>query len=266
MISRVLLVLTVLALTACASLPGKKTVTVNKLQTQLVISRLEGTTPVIFENGLGGRLDWWAKIVPELARDTTVLAYNRPGYGNSSAPVSPRDGQHVVEELRVLLRSQGLQPPYVLVGHSLGGLYIQWYARRYPEEVKALVLVDSTHPRQMQGEGSPDHWPWWVRMVMQGLTSAVAKEELLGINRTGDDVLAMPAFPGERVVILSARKPMSGTSALARDANAKRVDLLRLYPGARQVWVDSGHGIPLEKPEAVIKAVREMLEMRAVVP
>ena len=66
----------------------------------------------------------------------------------------------------------------------------------------------------------------------------------------------MPPFPGERVIILSAQKPMSGTSALARDANAKRVDLLRLYPRARQVWVDSGHGIPLEKPEAVIEAVR----------
>ncbi|HEX5359564.1 MAG TPA: alpha/beta hydrolase [Fluviicoccus sp.] len=258
MIRRFWWVLAVL-LPACATLPGQKTVMVNERQTQLVSTRVEGTMPVIFENGLGGTLDWWAKVYPALAAETTVFAYNRPGYGHSSLPVTPRDGQHVAEELRVLLRSQDLQPPYVLVGHSLGGLYLQWYARRYPDEVKALVLVDSTHPRQMQGDGSPEHWPWWVRLVMQGLTSVTAKEELQGINRTGEEVLAMPPFPGERVIILSAQKPMSGTSALARDANAKRVDLLRLYPGARQVWVDSGHGIPLEKPDAVVQAVREAI-------
>lgn len=250
------MVLALLLLSACASLPGKKTVRVDARQTELLLSRVEGTTPVILENGLGATLDWWAKVYPSLAAETTVFAYNRPGYGRSSPPVTPRDGEHVMEELRELLRSQGVQPPYVLVGHSLGGLYLQWYARRYPDEVQALVLVDSTHPLQMQGEGSPAHWPWWVRLVMRGMISATGKAELEGINHTGAEVLAMPPFPGERVIILSAQKPMSGTSALARDANAKRVDLLRLYPGARQVWVDSGHGIPLEKPEAVIEAVR----------
>lgn len=251
--------LAVLLLTGCAYLPGKKTVMVDARKTEQVLSRVEGTTPVILENGLGGTLDWWSKVYPALAAETTVFAYNRPGYGHSSPPVTPRDGEHVVEELRTLLRSQGLQPPYVLVGHSLGGLYMQWYARRYPDEVNMLVLVDSTHPLQMQGEGSPEHWPWWVRLAMRGLTSATGKSELEGINRTGAEVLAMPPFPGERVIILSAQKPMNGTSALARDANAKRVDLLRLYPGARQVWVDSGHGIPLEKPEVVIEAVREAI-------
>ena len=108
------MVLALLLLSACASLPGKKTVRVDARQTELLLSRVEGTTPVILENGLGATLDWWAKVYPSLAAETTVFAYNRPGYGRSSPPVTPRDGEHVMEELRDLLRSQGVQPPYVL--------------------------------------------------------------------------------------------------------------------------------------------------------
>ena len=73
--------------------------------------------------------------------------------GRSDPADSPRDGGHVVDELRALLSAQDLKPPYVLVGHSLGGLYMQLYARRYPDEVSALVLVDSTHPNQFKGAG-----------------------------------------------------------------------------------------------------------------
>jgi pimeloyl-ACP methyl ester carboxylesterase len=61
------------------------------------------------------------------------------------------------------------------------------------------------------------------------------------------------------MIILSALRPMRGTSDLAKDGNEKRKDLARLYPDARQIWVDSDHGIPLENPESVIEAIREVL-------
>ena len=57
--------------------------------------------------------------------------------------------------------------------------------------------------------------------------------------------------------VLSASKPLEEKSKIADDANEKRKDIARLYPGSKQIWVDSGHGIPLEKPEAVISAIRE---------
>ncbi len=249
-----------LGLAGCTTLPGAVTGAVNDRRTEYVLTRHEGTTPVVFENGLGATLHYWAKVYPVIAKQQTAYAYNRPGYGRSAPPDTPRDGAHVTAELHAALRAQGLTPPYVLVGHSLGGLYLQDYARRYPDEVRALVLVDSTHPRQMQGEGSPDHWPWWVRALFRGLMSATAKEELAAVNRTGDDVLALPPLTGKTVIVLSATKPLADTSALGLDANAKRRDIARLYPGSRQIWVDSGHGIPLEKPEAVIDAVRAALD------
>jgi len=251
-------VLVAALLSGCASLQGYTTERIDNRQVEYALARHD-TETVVFENGLGGRIDWWAKVFPEISKDTTAFVYNRPGYGESDLVSTPRDGIHVVDELRSLLRSKGLNPPYVLVGQSLGGLYMQLFARRYPDEVNALILVDSTHPAQLKDKGSPDNWPSWFRLAYGLATSAVEKEEMNAINATGESVLSLLPFTGKPVIVLSASQPMGEKSELADDANEKRKDLVRLYPGSKQIWVDSGHGIPLEKPEAVISAIREVL-------
>ena len=245
-------------LASCATLPNSKTERIRNRNVEFA-SIHNNTIPVIFENGLGGKMDWWKKVLPEISKDTTTFVYNRPGYGKSEPVSTARDGSHVVEELRFLLRDQGLNPPYILVGHSLGGLYMQLFARQYPDEVHALILVDSTHPAQLKDKGSPDNWPAWVRLVYGVATSPVEKQELNAIDTTGENVLSLPAFAGKPVLVLSALQPMKEKSRLADDANEKRKDIARLYPGSKQIWVDSGHGIPLEKPESVISAIREVL-------
>jgi pimeloyl-ACP methyl ester carboxylesterase len=252
--------LLLLVLSGCTSLPGASTAMVSGQQVEAIVSR-QAAPVVVFENGMGGTLDWWAKVWPEVARDHAALAYNRAGYGKSAASTSPRDGAHIVDELRALLKAQDLAPPYVLVGHSLGGLTMQLFARKYPQEVAAVVLVDSTHPQQMQGLGNPDEWPAWLKLSFGLLTSDTAKRELAALDATGQAVLALPVDPNIPVWVLSALQPMQASSALADDANRKRADVARLYPGSTQVWVDSGHGIPLDKPEAVVGAVREAVRV-----
>lgn len=251
-----------LVLSGCATLPNTLEETIDD---RLVESALSGDSGpvVVFENGLGGGMEWWAKVLPELAGEARLFAYNRAGYGASAAMSAARDGEHVVDELRRLLRAKQLSPPYLLVGHSLGGLYMQLFARRYPDEVGGLILVDSTHPRQMEGAGAYQNWPLWLRMLFSVLTSETAKQELAAIDATGEQVLALPSVSGKPVLVLSALQPTDEHSELADHANAKRRDLLRLYPGGRQVWVDSGHAIPLEKPDAVVSAIRELLKLRA---
>lgn len=247
-----------LALSGCASVSGVTTSSLDGRKVEHVVAGV-GTPVVVFENGLGGRLQWWAEVLPTIARETTVFAYNRAGTGSSTEASTPRDGDAITEELRRNLRDIGMAPPYVLVGHSLGGLYMQLYARRYPQEVAGLVLVDSTHPEQLNGAGAKDNWPTWMKLMFDFSLSSAASRELEALPATGAAVLALPPFTGKPVVVLSAQKPMNETSALARDANAKRSDIVRLHPGAKQVWVDSGHAIPLEKPDAVIAAIREVL-------
>lgn len=245
---------------ACSTLPGVTTSAVEGRAVEHVVSG-QGAPVVVFDNGLGATFEWWAKVLPDTSRDTTTLAYNRAGYGKSDASPQPRDGTHTVAELRALLRARQLPPPYVLVGHSLGGLYMQLFARQYPHEVAALVLVDATHPLQLKGAGDPATWPTWLKLTFGVLTSDTAKRELSALDQTGQTVLALPVDPTVPVFVLSALQPMTASSALADDANRKRAELVSLYPGARQIWVDSGHGIPLEKPEAVVSAIREAVRM-----
>ncbi|NTV94361.1 MAG: alpha/beta hydrolase [Thiobacillus sp.] len=242
----------------CASLPNATTGKIDHRQIEFALSR-QDTVPVVFENGLGGRMEWWGKVIPELSKDITTFAYNRPGYGNSEPVATPRDGLHIVDELRALLRSHNLNPPYILVGHSLGGLYMQLFARRYPDEVGALILVDSTHPRQLEDQGALDRQSFLTRGLLGVLVTGAARQELDLLSQTGEQVLGYPTLQNKPVFVLSASEPMKEKSPLADDANAKRQDIVRLYPGAKQIWVDSGHGIPLDKPEAVVSAIREAL-------
>lgn len=247
-----------LAMSGCASISGVTTSSLDGRNVEHVVAG-QGTPAVVFENGLGGRLQWWAEVLPAIAQETTVFAYNRAGTGTSTEASTLRDGDAITEELRRNLRDRGIAPPYVLVGHSLGGLYMQLYARRYPQEVAGLVLVDSTHPEQLKGAGAKDNWSTWVKLMFDVSLSTAASKELEALPATGVAMLALPPLTGKPVVVLSAQKPMSETSELARDANVKRSEIVRLHPGAKQVWVDSGHAIPLEKPDAVIAAIHEVL-------
>lgn len=257
---RLLLAISLSAVLAgCSSLPGATTDTVAGRRVESLVAG-QGAPVIVFENGLGGTLDWWSKVWPDAVQDSTALAYNRAGYGHSEATGAARDGTQVVEELRALLKARQLPPPFLLVGHSLGGLYMQLYARMYPNEVAALVLVDSTHPEQVKGAGDPANWPAWLKVSFGLLSSETAKRELAALDQTGQRVLSLPVDPAMPVFVLSALRPMQVTSALADDANRKRADLARLYPGSEQIWVDSDHGIPLEKPDAVVQAIRAALK------
>ena len=235
----------------CAPLSHATTARNDESRIEYAVTKHD-SLPVIFENGSGGTFNRaWEKVLSDISKDTTTFVYNRPGYGDSDAVATPRDGAHVVGELRLLLLSKGLKPPYVLVGHSLGGLYMQYFARRYPDEVAALILVDSMHPNAKLGKGARENWPVWDRLKFVLTVSAVVKREMDAVDSTGEAVLSLPAFTGKPVIILSAAQPV--------EANEKRKDLLHLYPGAKQIWVDSGHLISREKPESVISAIRDVL-------
>ncbi|MFA7383762.1 MAG: alpha/beta hydrolase [Desulfurivibrionaceae bacterium] len=252
--------LLVMLLSGCASLPNSTSEKIGGRNIEFALTRHD-TIPVVFENGLGGRMEWWKTVLPEISNDTTTFAYNRPGYGNSDPISTPRDGLHIVEELRALLHSTGMNPPYILVGHSLGGLYMQLFARRYPEEVSALILVDSTHPQQLDGEGALEKQSFLVRGLLGVLVTGAAKDELDLLPKTGKQVIDLPTISNKPVFVLSASKPLEEKSKVADDANEKRKDIARLYPGAQQVWVDSGHAIPLEKAESVVAAIHEALRL-----
>lgn len=107
-----------------------------------------GDPTVILEASNGGMSAHWAMVQQEVAKGTRVCAYDRAGLGWSEPSSEPRDAAHISRDLHSLLANAGIQGPYVLVGHSYGGLYVRVYADMYPNEVAGLVLVDSSHPAQ----------------------------------------------------------------------------------------------------------------------
>jgi pimeloyl-ACP methyl ester carboxylesterase len=104
-----------------------------------------GTPTVILEAGMGEASLTWATLQPEIAGFARVCSYDRSGYGWSDSSTKPGSGATTVEELHTLLQTAHIDEPYVLVGHSLGGIYVRLYAKRYPSEVKGMVLIDPSH-------------------------------------------------------------------------------------------------------------------------
>lgn len=102
-----------------------------------------GTPVVVLEAGLPGTSLDWVAVQPDVAKFTTVCSYDRAGLGWSGLGKQPRTANQIADDLHALLRASGLRTPYVLVGHSLGGIYVRTFTAKYPEEVIGMVLVDA---------------------------------------------------------------------------------------------------------------------------
>jgi len=108
----------------------------------------KGNPTVILETGLGGMSAAWGWVQPEVAKFTRVVSYDRAGLGWSEADGATPDALHIARQLHTLLANAGIKGPYVLVGHSMGGLFVRVYADQYPDEVAGMVLIDASHPDQ----------------------------------------------------------------------------------------------------------------------
>src|SRR6516225_8851894 len=109
----------------------------------------QGVPTVILESGLWNDSSVWYKVQPEIAKSTRVCSYDRAGLGYSDPrPAQVPDSRNLARNLHALLANAGVNPPYILVGHALGGIHIRVYGNLYPSDVVGMVLVDSGHPDQ----------------------------------------------------------------------------------------------------------------------
>jgi pimeloyl-ACP methyl ester carboxylesterase len=109
----------------------------------------ESTPAVILESGLNDSWLSWYKVQPSIAKFASVCSYDRAGVGWSDAQPGEPDSQTIALRLHALLQSAAVRPPYVLVGHSSAGLHVRVYQKLYPAEVAGIVLVDASHPDEM---------------------------------------------------------------------------------------------------------------------
>lgn len=109
-----------------------------------------GSPTVVLETGASMFSIAWARTQDEVAKFTRVCSYDRAGFGWSDSTSERLSPQKVAEMLHALLEKGGQKPPYIMVGHSLGGIYVRAFAELYPQDVAGMVLVDSSHENQNQ--------------------------------------------------------------------------------------------------------------------
>ena len=134
---------------------------------------------VVLEGGLGAPSLVWVMVQAGLAHHARVCSYDRAGYGWSDPGPRPRTGRVIAQELHALLHIASEAPPYVLVGHSLGGVFVRLYTAEYPDEVAGLILVDARHedffermpPEYLQtDEANRRRTQWLTRLTPLGYT------------------------------------------------------------------------------------------------
>jgi len=161
-----------------------------------------GSPTVILVAGFGGFSLDWSLVQPEVAQTTRVCAYDLAGFGWSERGPNAPTMENIVAELHTLLTEGGIEGPYVLVGHSVGGPYVRAYAFRHPEEVVGLVLVDDSGEDQAEriaaalasheNEGGGSNLNDQINLLMEQLILRV----LQGLDTLGIFAMSPESFPG----------------------------------------------------------------------
>lgn len=246
-------------LSGCTNLPTQQT-QVAERQVEFIHHDRQSDLTIVFENGLTSKLTTWQGVLARLPDDINYLVYNRADYGRSHPSNTPRTGPFIVAELRELLAQQQIDPPYILVGHSLGGLFAQYFARSHPEDLAGLLLVDSVHPTQMEQRGAYENWPFFSRLGFTIFTSKTEKSELFNLMATGEAVLSQPNPEQLPMIILVAGQSYSRDKAARDHLTAKRKDLATLYPQADWRQVPAGHTIQRQRPDIVADAIIDLID------
>lgn len=215
---------------------------------------------VVMISGLGDGLATFKDVAPTLAAQATVITYDRAGYGQSDAPDSAKDAAAAERELLGVLKNSGVPGPYVLVGHSLGGLFAEYFAAKHPHMVAGMILEESRSAKYAStceaaklGACSPP--PALARFMPKG-----AQAEVAGLAATEAQVDAAGQVKGKPVLVLSrplgaSPKPMDQLWAQTQD------DLAARYGGAVHLNSPSGgHYIHLDSKAWFIGVVGTFLK------
>lgn len=159
-----------------------------------------GAPTVILDAQNGGTVSNWVRIQSDLAQVTRGCAYDREGLGWSDLSPQANDTVQNARALHTLLERANIAPPYVLVGHSLGGLYVRVFADQFPNEVAGMVLIEATHPNVLRAQGKPDVMPG-ADATMMNLGPWVSR---LGLLRAVHFISADPDLPERQRAELDA--------------------------------------------------------------
>jgi pimeloyl-ACP methyl ester carboxylesterase len=246
-------------LAACSSKVPARLEIVAGRQVEIATAGSGGAATVVFEAGLGR--DWtdWDDVASEVAHHTRIFAYSRPGYGASGPATTPRDPMTIVEELRALLASQGYAPPYLIVGHSNGGAYMELFAKSHADEVIGVVLVDPRHREFLARCEAAKLDLCGIPESTLAEQSPAVVEEYRAYTTASDEIRAAGGFGAYPVRVLTASS-VAGSAARQALWRSLHASLAAEAPDGEQIVVQgAGHGIQVDRPDEVVAAIVALL-------
>ncbi len=240
-----------------------------------------GTPTVIVETGMSASATnnpSWQAIARRIAPTTQVCLYDRAGRGGSDpAPAGLRSSDDVVSDLYHALAKVAIAPPYLLVGHSIGGIYVLDFARLHANAVAGIVLVDSSHPDQItawrrvfprSAPGEPEATAH-AREVLMNMDRA-ANPESIDIGESYTEARKIRSLGSKPLIVLTHSPkwkmvPNLPESVLVKlEAETQRLQrrFLRLSTRSEQrVAVSAGHELPSEDPDLVASGILDAIKM-----
>jgi len=221
----------------------------------------EGSQTVIFEAGFGAGLTSWATVQSNTAKFARTVSYDRAGLGQSEPGPKPRAAKQIAAELHAVLQKAGIAPPYVLVGHSFGGIYVRVFADMYPKEVAAMVLIDPS-------QEAFDDWTKTHREAQRAaLDEQMAKvpqgvrDESAELSASYAQARAAEVPAGIPVILLTAMKDDTMPAAVRKVWLQMHEDWIAKVPGGKHIVVEnSGHFIQAEQPQVVLDAIKQVVD------
>ena len=248
-----------------------------------------GSPTVVIEAGLGDWSTTWAGYVqPEVAKTTRVCTYDRASLGWSEAgPISP-DAAHYAKELHTLLQNANIPGPYVMVGHSLGGLVVRIFVHEYASEVAGVVLIDSMNPKQItQDPKDVQSQPFSFQALLARFGIARLLVKLPGIapsvpaneaayyplyirpqsfQTTDNEFAWLPASGAQAAAVKTfGDLPLIVLTARGNDLPGWpewQNELLQLSSHSEHLFAEnSGHNVQVDEPDAAVAAILKMVEL-----
>jgi len=224
-----------------------------------------GKPNIVLINGGSGPIEGWMKILHEISESSTVFSYNRFGVTGSDKPKEPQDGITIIETLREALKIAGFEPPLLLVGHSLGGLYVNLYARLYPDEVAGIVFLESSHPKDInldEYQGKVVKAINKMFLKFDSLSSHKQFNEINFVKRTVNQIYQIDSFPNIPVYVITGGKENRMMPEEARKIRLEnQLDLLSLSRCSKHIIAEkSGHFPQLSEPRVVIDTIKDCVE------
>jgi len=232
-----------------------------------------GGPTVVLVSGFQAPQAYWNPVVPGIAEITTVVTYDRAGYGKSERGDLPVHGRQAAVDLHVLLGKLGVRKPYLLVGHSYGGRIVRLFAAAYPAETAGLILEEASHEdlpdAQLEALTGKDRETLAAMIAPYRTTVPNPRTETDYMLATVEQLHQSGPLPRVPLTVITSASRGSGLPLVfSPESQARLTDvamtmqkkLADLIPGAEQILVEGvGHNVHVDKPEAVLAPIRAMI-------